>query len=181
MLKATMDPTQRYFDLIRRIDEDTQRLNALYGKAITCHPGCTVCCVNLTVFPVEFHAIRQSMAEAEIVLEADAFDPSAPCGFLHDGLCRIYPFRPIICRTHGLPIMYLDDTSGEYTWEVSYCKLNFTGCERLEFAGDSLLDIESINETLGRINMDFAAHSADRNKKLPLRIPLKNLCDNLAD
>jgi len=175
-----MVPIQRYFDLIHRIDRETERLIAFHGEAIACRPGCTACCVDLTVFPVEFHAIRLAMARAGVEIGAEAFDKTASCGFLDKGLCRIYPFRPIICRTHGLPILYLDDTSGEYTWEVSFCELNFAGGEGLEFENDSLLNIEDINETLGRINMEFLAQMTDGRETPPLRVPLKNLCDNLA-
>lgn len=170
-----MDPIQRYFDLIRRIATDAKRLTALHGGDITCRTGCTDCCVNLTVFPVEFHAIRLAMTRAGVKLDADAFDPAAVCGFLHEGLCRIYPFRPIICRTHGLPILYLDDASGQYTWEVSFCELNFTGRDSLEFTEDTLLNIEGINTELSRINRDFIASKGIGGENYPARVALKSL------
>jgi Fe-S-cluster containining protein len=171
-----MDPIQRYFDLIRRIDGEAKRLTALHGKAITCHPGCTGCCVNLTVFPVEFHAIRLAMAQAGMAPRTVAFDTAAACGFLQDGLCRIYPFRPVICRTHGLPILYLDDASGEYIWEVSFCERNFTGLEQIEFTDDTILNIEEINKELSRINLDFVDRSNRSDETFPHRIPLATLC-----
>jgi len=171
-----MDPTKRYFDLIRRIDAEARRLTDLHGEALACRPGCTGCCVNLTVFPVEFFAILQAMTRAAAVLDAGAFDPSAACGFLRDGLCRIYPFRPIICRTHGLPILFLDDTSGEYAWEVSFCRLNFTGRDAIEFTQDTLLDIEDINTELSCINRDFLARGEEKGETHPARIPLRALC-----
>lgn len=171
-----MDPIRRYFDLIQRIDENVKRLSAIHGVNIACRPGCTGCCVNLTVFPVEFYAVRQAIAEAGIPLGVDSFDPSAACGFLQNDLCRIYPFRPIICRTHGLPILYLDDSSGEYTWEVSFCELNFTAHNELEFTGDTLLNIEDINTELSRINRGFLARHNESAEKQPARIPLAALC-----
>ena len=170
-----MDPTQRYFDLIQRIDANAKRLTTLHGGAITCRPGCTTCCVNLTVFPVELHAIQLAITRAGVTLDTGAFDPSATCGFLHNDLCRIYPFRPIICRTHGLPILFLDDRS-EPTWEVSFCELNFKENERLEFTDDSLLNIEDINTELARINLDFSTMGHKGGGKHPTRIPLSALC-----
>jgi Fe-S-cluster containining protein len=171
-----MDPIARYFDLIRRIDEDAKRLTTRHGDGITCRPGCTGCCVNLTVFPVEFHAIRLAMARAGAGIGPEAFDPSAGCGFLNNGLCRIYPFRPIICRTHGLPIVYLDDTSGEPAWEVSFCELNFPDRDAIEFTEDTLLNIEDINGELARINMEFTGDALITEDASRSRIPLKNLC-----
>ncbi len=171
-----MEPIKNYFKLLSRIDAESARLTALHGRAIVCRPGCTSCCRNLSVFPVEFHAIRQAMARAGVNPETVPFDSSAPCGFLDEGLCRIYPFRPIICRTHGLPILFLDDSSGEYTWEVSFCELNFTGQDNIEFTDDMLLDIEEINTELSRINRDFIASKEQAKERPPLRIPLKTLC-----
>jgi Fe-S-cluster containining protein len=173
---AIMKPIQRYFELLNRIDTQTKRLTALHGKALVCRPGCTSCCRNLSVFPVEFHAIRHAMARAGTDPKTVPFDTSASCGFLNEGLCRIYPFRPIICRTHGLPILFLDDSSGEYAWEVSFCELNFTGRGDIEFTDDMLLDIEEINTELSRINRDFIALKEQEKEHPPQRIPLKALC-----
>jgi Fe-S-cluster containining protein len=171
-----MGPFEQYYKLVARIDKDANRLTGIHGDAITCRPGCTSCCVNLTVFPVEFHAIRRAMEQAGEKPGGADFDPTATCGFLHDGRCRIYPFRPIICRTHGLPILFLDDTSGEYTWEVSFCERNFTGFEQIEFTHDTLLNIEEINEELSRLNQEFLEmQNLDENARLT-RIPLEGLC-----
>lgn len=171
-----MDPIKRYFELLDRIDSRTKQLAALHGKALVCRPCCASCCRNLSVFPVEFHAIRAAMTRAGIDPETVPFDESAPCGFLNEGLCRIYPFRPIICRTHGLPILFLDDSAGEYAWEVSFCELNFAGRDYIEFTDDMLLDIEGINADLSRINREFIALKEQEKKHPMLRIPLKELC-----
>lgn len=172
-----MDPTKRYLDLVSRVDVQSTSLKELHGRDITCRPGCTSCCRNLSVFPVEFHAIKQAMTRAGMGTGTLTFDPSARCGFLHGGLCRIYRFRPIICRTHGLPILFLDEASGEFTWEVSFCELNFEGHERIEFTDDTLLNIEEINEELSRTNHDFIVSKGRRHQMNPVRIALKNLCD----
>jgi Fe-S-cluster containining protein len=125
---------------------------------------------------VEFHAIRLAMARAGVVIGPEAFDPSATCGFLDGDLCRIYPFRPIICRTHGLPIVFLDDASGELAWEVSFCELNFRGQGPLEFTEDGLLNIEDINGELSRTNLAFQAQKSPEKKNDLARIPLQALC-----
>ena len=170
-----MKPLQRYLELLNRIDKQTKRLVALHRKALVCRPGCTSCCTNLSVYPVEFHAIRQAMTRAGMDPEKLTFDTSASCGFLNEGLCRIYPFRPIICRTHGLPILFLDDSSGEYSWEVSFCELNFSGRGNIEFTDEMLLDIEEINTDLSRINHDFITLKKQEKEHLPLRVPLRAL------
>lgn len=172
-----MDPIARYRELRDRIDAEAARLTALHGGNITCRTGCTACCVNLTVFPVEFHAILREMGRDGIKPAAIPFDGTATCGFLHDGLCRIYRYRPLICRTHGLPILYLDDEGDTPEWRVSFCERNFTGEGPVEFTDETLLDIEEMNAELYHINRAFIAASPEKNYHDHSRIALKDLCD----
>ncbi len=172
-------PIEDYFDLRSRIDEMSSELHTRYGSDIVCKAGCTGCCINLTVFPVEFFAIVAELEKAGYGARDVVFDNGAPCGFLDHGRCRIYPFRPVICRTHGLPILFLDDQGEEPTWEVSFCSRNFTGKNEIEFSEDGLLDIESINGELNRINGAFIASLPERGYGWDTRIPLKDLCGHL--
>ncbi len=171
-----MDPIERYLLLRQRMDEESARLTALHGDEIACREGCTACCVNLAVFPVEFFAILREMERDGVDPSEIPFDESAPCGFLHEGLCRIYRYRPIICRTHGLPILYLDDTGGALKWEVSFCERNFTGPGPHEFTDETVLDIEELNAELYAVNREFVASFPDKKYHEQSRIALKNLC-----
>ncbi len=100
--------------------------------------------------------------------------PSSPCVFLDkEGACTIYPYRPLICRTHGLPILYpileYDEAgrqrkSEEPQWQLFYCDLNFQGLkdEDMErvFQPESVLHMEEWNQQLVLINEVFRG-SAD--------------------
>jgi Fe-S-cluster containining protein len=174
-----MDPIDEYRNLRSRIDEEIKKLEGLHGGDITCHPGCKACCVNLTVFPVEFFAILEDLKKTHVIQTDLLFDEYAPCGFLHVGLCRIYPFRPIICRTHGLPILFLNDAQEDPAWEVSFCELNFRNKTGIEFTDDTLLDIETINTELNRINDQFISSLSGDEYYTRRRIQLKELCKNL--
>jgi hypothetical protein len=55
------------------------------------------------------------------------------CVFLKDHGCAIYENRPIICRTHGLPLLYMNDES----WELSTCELNFTNFNDDDFSDEN--------------------------------------------
>ncbi len=169
------DPIKDYLNLRQRIDMEAKRLVALHGRNITCGPGCDGCCVNLTVFPVEFFSMEHEINRVGLYPEEILFDETAACGFLHDRLCRIYPFRPIICRTHGLPILFVDDPSDEPRWEVSFCKLNFIGSDQIGLTDDMLLDIEEINAELNLINRDFIASLPEEKYQSHTRIPLREL------
>jgi len=55
-------------------------------------------------------------------------DDQIPCPLLgEDGACLVYEYRPMICRTHGLPNI---DDSGE-SFSDLYCTLNFVGIDPL--------------------------------------------------
>ena len=174
-----MDPIEGYRNLRLRIDEEIRRLEELHSTDITCHPGCASCCVNLTVFPIEFFAILEDLKKTHMIQTDLLFDESALCGFLHEGLCQIYQFRPIICRTHGLPILFLNDSQEEPAWEVSFCELNFQNKTGIEFTDDTLLDIETINTELNRINDQFISSLPEKRFSAHQRIQLKELCKNL--
>jgi Fe-S-cluster containining protein len=55
-------------------------------------------------------------------------DDATPCPLLSmEGMCRVYPFRPMICRHHGIPNI---DISGELFSE-RWCSLNFVAADPL--------------------------------------------------
>ncbi len=55
-------------------------------------------------------------------------DDRTPCPLLGEGgVCLVYEYRPMICRTHGLPNV---DDSGE-SFSDLYCTLNFAGIDPL--------------------------------------------------
>jgi len=57
-------------------------------------------------------------------------DDPTPCPFLANASeCLVYPYRPMICRLHGLPNI---DTSGE-DFSGAICSLNFRGVDPHSF------------------------------------------------
>ena len=88
-----------------------------------------------------------------------------PCVFLCKDVCTIYPARPIICRTHGLPLIYPEQEAMEV------CQLNFAEIDITTFDPQYLLDAESITENLMRLNLAFCmlTESPDRaGERIPL-------------
>ena len=162
-----------YYPLRREVDAMAAKLEGVHRDYMQCKKGCTKCCMNLTVWPVEFFAIAEEVRAAGIEL---AFDEQAGCGFLKDGLCRIYPFRPIICRTHGLPLVYLDDEQDEPVYGVTFCEKNFQDADDIEFGPDNTLFMDEINQRLARLQAEFAEtdqtrrFERDSNGRIELRL-----------
>lgn len=172
---------EKYFELRKKTDNIATELTVIHGKNIVCKPGCSSCCVNLTVLPVEFEAINYEMGRDGFKKDAVIFDTSSTCGFLKNDLCQIYKYRPIICRTHGIPISFLndDDPSEPYN-AVSFCELNFNGdefdddddetYEGVKFDEKNTLNIDELNSELFSINME---HCGDPEKRIDLSGLLK--------
>ena len=99
----------------------------------------------------------------------DNTDQSAEqCIFLHNNECTIYPVRPVICRTHGLPIIYPDRQG------IDICPLNFTEFDLTKIDNRFLFDAERITENLMRLNLEFCIMT-EKKDSAGDRIPLHRL------
>jgi Fe-S-cluster containining protein len=63
-----------------------------------------------------------------------------------DNLCSVYAARPLICRTHGLPLQYPENK------EISFCKLNFVSEKPHSSA---VLDMTNVETALFVENLDY--------------------------
>jgi len=158
-----LDP---YRALVAKVDAFWVRAVDAQPSELRCAVGCDDCCrQGLTVFPVEAAAIRAHLADMDPALHArlSCLDgPPDRCALLRDGRCAIYEVRPIICRTHGLPL--------RVDGRLDHCPLNFTA-EQPEPA--IVLDLEQINTLLAlvdRLHADAVGDPVDRP-----RVPLADL------
>ncbi len=137
-------------EVSRRAAEIAERL----GSLLVCRRGCHECCVDdLAVFPVEAEIIRRHCGP---LLTFDQPHPKGKCAFLDaDGACRIYPWRPYVCRTQGLPLRWMEtDPSGAEIELRDICPLNL---DELAQQNTNLADISSDNcWTLGEVESTLA-------------------------
>ena len=170
---------QHYHLLRQEVDAKATALESLHRDHLRCEKGCAQCCVNLTVWPVEFFAIVEELKAAQI---RPVFDSSASCGFLKEGLCQIYAWRPIICRTHGLPLVYLDDEQDEPAYGVMFCGKNFVGdtADAVDFGPDNTLAMDAVNETLARLHTEFLEAGGESGPDGQGRIALSRLSEFLS-
>ncbi len=120
MISQTM---MAFYARIDAASDGVLRALTTNGNCLRCQKGCCSCCLDdLSVTPAEARVIQDNCNE---VLREMPHQPGA-CAFLDDeGACRIYPYRPYICRTHGLPLRWLDeDENGEDIEERDVCELN---------------------------------------------------------
>jgi Fe-S-cluster containining protein len=154
-----MDSLRNYRQLVDRVDDLCLRIGQDYPDQIVCRKGCDSCCRHLTLFWVEGVALALALevlpAEtAESIRQgARLATPDGPCPLLENGRCLLYAARPIICRTHGLPL--LGNREGERF--VDTCPENFKGIKNLP--ATAVIDLDCLNITLATINGLFVAET----------------------
>jgi hypothetical protein len=133
-----------------RVDAHFEAARARSPAAFACRAGCDACChQRFGVFEVEAAPIREALADLAVRtpvlrdrIRRQADDPAHAdrCALLVDGACAVYDARPLICRSHGLPIAVADPEP-----RVDHCPLNFT-------AGApppaSVLRLDAVNQPL---------------------------------
>ncbi len=149
---ATLD---NYTALRKEIDASTIKLWDEHSGKMACKKGCDTCCLNFDVFPIEFDYIKQQVE----ALYPDVLSQLAPtemgekCFFLKDHQCSIYEARPIICRTHGYPLLYMNEEGDQ--WELSHCELNFTDVDEDYFHEENCYAQDTFNSRLFMMNKEY--------------------------
>ena len=144
--------TGQYEQLAAKVDAFHERVTSAFPGALTCRSGCSKCCeVHLTVLPLEFERIDQAVRalpdvdKTAIKARLAKGTKDARCPLLdRSGACRVYEARPMICRSHGLPIQV-----GEpLVWDV--CHLNFPdGPDLATLDPNMVMNVETVNFILG--------------------------------
>lgn len=161
-----------YAALRLKVDGFAAAVTARRGADLKCQSGCAACChVQLTVSPVEAAAITAQLttlpAEARAALRQGLERPSTDrrcVMLLSDDTCAIYPARPLVCRSQGLPLSYSPEQVPEEARlglladgrALTCCPLNFTDPARPPRSEDAL-DGERVDVLLSLVNRRFVS------------------------
>jgi len=145
-----------YRNFVAKIDARCGRIVSEMGDSIACRDGCDHCCRHISLFPVEALAVALALQKSPPekstrIRELAASATMEKCPLLENGGCLLYEARPIICRTHGLPLLI----SREGDKVLDFCPRNFK--EVSIFPSHANLDLDLLNATLAAINAVFTA------------------------
>lgn len=158
---------ERYRELAAKVDAFFARVADRHASDLRCAVGCASCChQRLTVTTVEADAVAELVralpAEARARL-GRAADPGRCAALDDDGRCQIYAARPLVCRSHGVPIRLRAPGSLPV---VQACHLNFTAHGPGAADPDCILDQTTLSATLGMIDRAHTGRDDDRRHDL---------------
>ncbi len=147
-----MSALSGYRALVAKVDATCARIQSEYAAHIACRKGCGDCCRNISVFPVEAavlsEAVRRLSPEVLQAARQRALEQAEACPLLNDGACLVYNARPIICRTHGMPILVPDEDG-----RIDACPKNFRNLSSLPMS--DVIDLNRLNEMLWAVHALF--------------------------
>jgi hypothetical protein len=181
--------------LTAKVDAFFERVHARYAGEIACRPGCDDCCRRrLSVTGVEAAAIATGLAgqderaRAEVGRRARESSDRVCAALGPDGRCGIYAFRPLVCRSHGLPLRFAHDREGAPVSSgapvsngapgrrslpvLDACAKNFTERELASIDADCVLDQATLSTLLAAVD---AAHAAETGRARGERFDLAEL------
>lgn len=167
---------KKYRKLVKEIEQQTELLGNMHNKHMKCKKGCDLCCIDFSIFPIEYHFMMNEIEKQKAKPELDKNLKGATCAFLKNHTCTIYNHRPVMCRTHGFPLIYVNDND-EY--ELSACELNFTEFDYEDFTMENTLPQDKFNSKLFLLNREFIAAFPDKKYGEMDLIPLKNLAEQI--
>lgn len=142
----------KYLSLRTEIDKLSNQLEDKHKNHMKCKAGCDLCCMDYSVFPIEFHSILTALKINNSVPTINKDASEEDCIFLNNHQCTIYTDRPVICRTHGQPLLFMGEDSN---WELSACELNFTEFDMEEFSEENTFPQDKFNSKLFMLNKEF--------------------------
>lgn len=111
----------------KSIDSKLQKYIEEHKEFICCRAGCSDCCEKGD-YPISEEELKYLMLgysklenSKKILVQQNIKNmvKGGACPFLIDKMCSVYPYRPIICRIHGLAFLMKNGVV-----KVPYCANN---------------------------------------------------------
>lgn len=112
-----MAPKIDYQKFLNDLDVRLKSYFEAFGTEIACKKGCSDCCekgdyplsdIELEYLMKGFMGLASS-TKIEVQKNIKNMVKGGACPFLLNKQCSIYPYRPIVCRVHGLAYFYKDE------------------------------------------------------------------------
>jgi Fe-S-cluster containining protein len=169
---TTTTARARLAELFAKVDAFFERVAARFpgDDGVTCRTGCDDCCRRrFSVTALEAEVIGEALAalpadrREALAHRAIEGDPDVCPALDDDGRCAVYAARPLICRTHGLPIRFAETSAPRVALPVladpaiDACPRNFGGRDLAALPADCVLDQTTLSTIVGALDAARAA------------------------
>lgn len=143
-----------YKDFLVDLDKRLGQYFENHKEHINCCLGCSSCCEagDYPLSQLELEYLMQGYAKLsdkdKITVQNNIKNivKGGACPFLIDKKCSVYPFRPIVCRVHGLAYICRDEVV-----KVPYCAND--GKNYTKVYKDGEIEINPVKENLDTQNL----------------------------
>ncbi len=143
-----------YPKFLLELDSKLEKYFKNQAEYICCKKGCSACCEKgdypISELELRYIMLGYSEVDSETKLKIQqnlsTLEKGGKCPFLISSECSIYPYRPIICRVHGLA----------YICDNGIVKLPYCANDGRNFASvynDEIFTSEPIREDLNTPNL----------------------------
>jgi Fe-S-cluster containining protein len=163
-----------YRQLLQRVDDKFSGVASKYPRSFNCKLGCYSCCKSgLTVTNVEAKHIRAWIDglpsdHQKEVLGGNKMSSQNGVGFCEflsaEGRCTVYPVRPVVCRSHGTPLLVSHGDSQPL--EPDVCPLNFKDTPLSTLEPTDWIRLDTLNTILAAVDINYDPEQAG--KRVPL-------------
>ena len=157
VFSPAVESLRNYRDLLDRVDALCLRTTEEFSTQVSCQRGCSNCGRHVSLSWVEAVTLALALdhlpeAQGEWIRDRARRTASQdPCPLLDKGACLLYATRPIVCRTHGIPLL----TNVDGREEVVSREHNFR--DRSVLPSRALIDLNLLNASLVTINNLFVS------------------------
>jgi len=180
-MKRKDEPIDRLAALAEEVEASFAVIHERRTAQMQCRAGCSACCrARLSITQVEEAFLRRGLAtfsdERRVEFSARTREENREmCPALDgDGRCGIYPFRPLICRTYGVPLRHRRAVALINPPIIDSCDLNFTETSLKDLPSGDVFDQTALVEALETIDRD---HCADNDLPERRRISIAHILE----
>lgn len=103
-----------YAAFLKELDKKLEGYFKFFGENICCKCGCSDCCEkgDYPLSDIELEYLMQGFillepsTKIQVQNNIKNMEKGGKCPFLINKKCSVYPYRPIVCRVHGLAYFY---------------------------------------------------------------------------
>ena len=168
----------RFDSLASGVAREFEAIRQRNRGSMQCREGCADCCrCRLSITRVEEAYLREGLkrlplsvrlelkARATTEIHANEMCPALDA----NGCCQIYEWRPLICRSHGVPLRYRHPVPLIHPSRIDVCEKNFTEVSTKSVPIEDVLDQTSLTGELAEIDAEYCdEHELPCGEKVPL-------------